>query len=98
MDDKRRQSLKTKELFDNKLKQLPDMGIAKNKKKDIGLEFLQRIHFRRRQGNNVVCNALQEYTAISGQKNSLMNGMILKEVRQSFMVCCNDLSCTSGMP
>lgn len=36
------------------------MGIAKNKKKDIGLEFLQRIHFRRRQGNNAVCNALQE--------------------------------------
>lgn len=60
MDDKRRQSLKTKELFDNKLKQLPDMGIAKNKKKDIGLEFLQRIHFCRRQGNNAVCNALQE--------------------------------------
>lgn len=74
------------------------MGIAKNKKKDIGLEFLQRIHFCRRQGNNAVCNALQEYTAISGQKNSLMNGMILKEVRQSFMVCCNDLSCSLGMP
>lgn len=74
------------------------MGIAKNKKKDIGLEFLQRIHFRRRQGNNAVCNALQEYMAISGQKNSLMNGMILKEVRQSFMVCCNDLSCSLGMP
>lgn len=30
------------------------MGIAKNKKKDIGLEFLQRIHFCRRQGNNAV--------------------------------------------
>ena len=36
------------------------MGIAKNKKKDIGLEFLQRIHFRRRQGNYAVCIALQE--------------------------------------
>ena len=36
------------------------MGIAKNKKKDIGLDFLQRIHFRRRQGKYAVCNGLQE--------------------------------------
>ena len=35
------------------------MGIAKNKKKDIGLEFIQRIHFHRRQGSYAVCNALR---------------------------------------
>lgn len=36
------------------------MGIAKNKKKDIGLEFLQRIHFQRRQGSNAIYDELQK--------------------------------------
>lgn len=34
------------------------MGAAKNKKKDIGLEFLQRIHFTRRNGHYGVADGL----------------------------------------